>query len=69
MVRIQKTLKSDCLIWLMLHRMMVGKNTSERGAVVVSMVVTTVLLVKSLAAMKRKNAATHNAPMTMRSQI
>ena len=51
MVRIQQTLKSDCLIWLMLQRMMVGKNTSERGAVVVSMEVTTVLLVKSLAAM------------------
>ena len=41
------TVNNDFLIWLMLHRMTEGKYTSDKEAVVVAMVVTTVLLVKS----------------------
>ena len=41
---------SDCLellAWLMLHTTRDGKKTSERGAVMVSTVVTTVAFIKS----------------------
>jgi len=42
----------------MLQTTIVGKKTSERGAAVVSMVVTTVLLLKSVTAAIMKNKAT-----------
>ena len=52
------TVNSDFLIWLMLQSMTEGKYTSDREAVVVAMVVTTVLLVKSWMEACRKMVAT-----------
>ena len=62
------TVNSDFLIWLMLQSMTEGKYTSDREAVVVAMVVTTVELVKSWMEAWRKMVATAREASTIRSQ-
>ena len=62
------TVNNDFLIWLMLHRMTEGKYTSDKEAVVVAMVVTTVLLVKSWMEACRKIVATASEARTIINQ-
>ena len=61
-------MNNDFLIWLMLHRMTEGKYTSDNEAVVVAMVVTTVLLVKSWMEACRKIVATAREAKTIINQ-
>ena len=62
------TVNKDFLIWLMLHRITEGKYTSDKEAVVVAMVVTTVLLVKSWMEAWRKIVATAREAKTIINQ-